>query len=154
MALEKLFEKYGEKTHCYTWDYEDREKAFELYDLDDERFALITLREDFTEDDLSGASRSQTYYVTHVYSKINPQRLYKDLQKSYKDKDSLSIIILGIPGSGEVYDHQIQKRKLLDKIKIGLAGANPRKVERLYLDCGEVYISEENLLLDRNSGPN
>ena len=136
MALEQLFGKIDDTEHVYTWDYTVQESARALYDVNDEFFALITDRREI--DDETGAMgdyRDNSGYCGYLFLKSDPK--------------PVQAIPHGTRNNPEVL-HYGEESPLIDAIKSKTDTTDIRRVEEITLDLGRVYISEGNLLLDRN----
>lgn len=137
---ESLFSAIDETEHVYTWDYKRRETAVDLFDVNDEYFAMVTERREIADE--TGAMldyRDNTWHVWYLYSK-SELRPVEELS-GFAAKES-SMLPEGKP-------KEIGKDKLIDEMKKKPWGPGIKKVETIMLSAGRVSILDGNLILDR-----
>jgi|SRR3989338_8840597 len=137
---ECLFSAINETEHVYTWDYTTREAAVDLFDVNDECFAMITERREIADE--TGAMldyRDNTWYIWHLYSK-SEVRPIEELS-GFGVKQSFDF--------PEGKPKEIGKDKLIDKMKKKPWGPGIKKVETIMLSAGRVSVLDGNLTLDR-----
>jgi len=137
MPLEKLFEAVDETEHNYTWDYTVKESPCALYDINKDYFALITDRREIDEETgAMGDYRDDSGYCGYLFLKSNPQPAQSIPHGTHK-----SVF--------EKYLHCNQKSSLINAIQLKTGTSDIEKVEEIILDVGRVYISGNDLILDR-----
>ena len=137
---ECLFSAIDETEHVYTWDYTTREAAVDLFDVNDEYFAMITERREIADE--TGAIldyRDNTWYIWHLYSK-SELRPVEELS-GFGVKKSFNF-----PGGTP---KEIGKDKLIDEMKKKQWGSGIKNAETIMLNDGRVSILDGNLILDR-----
>jgi hypothetical protein len=120
-----LYASIDETDHQYTWDYTTRRRAFLLFDVDSERFAMIAFEEDIADETgAMGDYRHSSNYVGSLYS-----------------KSALAPI--------QAVEAQTLDQ-LMARIKNEPWGSQMEKVESIRIAAGVVSISDGSLMLTKN----
>lgn len=133
MPIERLFSEIDNTEHVYTWDYTEQKRAHALYDVDKDRFALITYSRSIADETgAMGDYRDISGFCGYLFSKSNPR-----LNESICEDES------------KIITCYTKESSLIELIRLKTRSIDIIKVGEITLESGRVYISEGNLLLDR-----